>query len=146
MPSGEAYWELFSTSYGPTKTLVEAIGDRSEDLHRDWVEFFETNYTRRRRDRAHARVPARARDAPLKQSGHAPALRVPNAAEIDYGRLRSGRLARLQEALRPHELPVCLFYSPANVRVLRLLERYRPQRYAVMVHQAGLDDEGPSIP
>ena len=44
MPSGEAYWELFSSSYGPTKTLVEAIGDRSEDLHRDWVEFFETNY------------------------------------------------------------------------------------------------------
>jgi SAM-dependent methyltransferase len=44
MPSGEAYWELFSSSYGPTKTLVEAIGDRSDDLHRDWVEFFETNY------------------------------------------------------------------------------------------------------
>jgi SAM-dependent methyltransferase len=44
LPSGEAYWELFSSSYGPTKTLVEAIGDRSEDLHRDWVEFFETNY------------------------------------------------------------------------------------------------------
>lgn len=44
MPSGEAYWQLFSSSYGPTKTLVEAIGDRSEDLHRDWVEFFETNY------------------------------------------------------------------------------------------------------
>jgi SAM-dependent methyltransferase len=44
MPSGEAYWELFSTSYGPTKTLVEAIGERSEDLRRDWVEFFETNY------------------------------------------------------------------------------------------------------
>ncbi len=42
--SGEEYWELFSTSYGPTKTLVEAIGERREDLHRDWVEFFETNY------------------------------------------------------------------------------------------------------
>jgi SAM-dependent methyltransferase len=42
--SGEEYWELFSTSYGPTKTLAEAIGDRREDLHRDWVEFFETNY------------------------------------------------------------------------------------------------------
>lgn len=47
---------------------------------------------------------------------HAPTLRVPNAAEIDYGRLRAGRLARLQEALREHELPVCLFYSPGNVR------------------------------
>jgi SAM-dependent methyltransferase len=42
--SGEEYWELFTTSYGPTKTLVEAIGDRREDLHRDWVDFFETNH------------------------------------------------------------------------------------------------------
>jgi SAM-dependent methyltransferase len=42
--SGEEYWELFSTSYGPTKTLAEAIGDRREDLRGDWVEFFETNY------------------------------------------------------------------------------------------------------
>ena len=31
-------------------------------------------------------------------------------------------------------------------RAPRLPERYRPQRYAVMAHQAGLDDEGPSIP
>jgi SAM-dependent methyltransferase len=45
MPSSEAYWELFSTSYGPTKTLAEAIGDRREALHRDWVEFFDTNYS-----------------------------------------------------------------------------------------------------
>jgi 2-polyprenyl-3-methyl-5-hydroxy-6-metoxy-1,4-benzoquinol methylase len=44
VPSGEAYWELFSTSYGPTKTLADGLGDRREDLHRDWVEFFETNY------------------------------------------------------------------------------------------------------
>jgi SAM-dependent methyltransferase len=44
VPSGEAYWELFSTSYGPTKSLAESLGDRSEDLHRDWVEFFEGNY------------------------------------------------------------------------------------------------------
>jgi SAM-dependent methyltransferase len=43
-PSGEAYWELFSTSYGPTKTLAESLGERREELHRDWVEFFETNY------------------------------------------------------------------------------------------------------
>jgi SAM-dependent methyltransferase len=42
--SGEEYWDLFSTSYGPTKTLAEAIGDRREDLRRDWVDFFETNY------------------------------------------------------------------------------------------------------
>jgi hypothetical protein len=45
VPSGEDYWQLFSTSYGPTKTLAEAIGERREELHRDWVEFFETNYS-----------------------------------------------------------------------------------------------------
>jgi SAM-dependent methyltransferase len=44
VPSGEAYWELFSTSYGPTKTLADSLGDRREELRRDWVEFFETNY------------------------------------------------------------------------------------------------------
>jgi SAM-dependent methyltransferase len=44
VPSGEDYWELFSTSYGPTKTLAEGLGERREELHRDWVEFFETNY------------------------------------------------------------------------------------------------------
>ena len=43
--SAEEYWELFSTSYGPTKTLADSLGDRREDLHRDWVEFFETNYS-----------------------------------------------------------------------------------------------------
>jgi SAM-dependent methyltransferase len=42
--SGEEYWELFATSYGPTKTLAESLGERREDLRRDWVEFFETNY------------------------------------------------------------------------------------------------------
>jgi SAM-dependent methyltransferase len=54
VPSGEAYWELFSTSYGPTKTLADGLGDRREDLHRDWVEFFETNY-RDNGEIAHAR-------------------------------------------------------------------------------------------
>ena len=44
MPSGEAYWELFSTSYGPTKTLADSLGDRREELRSDWVDFFETNY------------------------------------------------------------------------------------------------------
>jgi SAM-dependent methyltransferase len=42
--SGEGMWELFVTSYGPTKTLAEAIGERREDLRRDWVEFYESNY------------------------------------------------------------------------------------------------------
>jgi ubiquinone/menaquinone biosynthesis C-methylase UbiE len=44
MPSGEAYWELFSSSYGPTRTLAGALGDRREELHRAWVDFFESNY------------------------------------------------------------------------------------------------------
>ena len=43
-PSGESYWELFSSSYGPTETLAESLGDRREQLHDDWVEFFETIY------------------------------------------------------------------------------------------------------
>ncbi len=45
MPSGEAYWELFSTSYGPTKVLADSLGDRREELHQAWVEFFETEYS-----------------------------------------------------------------------------------------------------
>jgi SAM-dependent methyltransferase len=44
VPSGEDYWELFSTSYGPTKTLADSLGSRRKDLQRDWVDFFETNY------------------------------------------------------------------------------------------------------
>ena len=67
VPSGEAYWELFSTSYGPTKTLADSLGDRREELHRDWVDFFETNYRVERGDRPHARVPACARETPLSQ-------------------------------------------------------------------------------
>jgi SAM-dependent methyltransferase len=42
--SGEEYWDLFSTSYGPTKALADSLGDRREDLHRAWVDFFETEY------------------------------------------------------------------------------------------------------
>jgi SAM-dependent methyltransferase len=44
VPSGQDYWELFSTSYGPTKTLADSLGERRADLERDWVEFFESNY------------------------------------------------------------------------------------------------------
>jgi SAM-dependent methyltransferase len=44
-PSGEDYWQLFVTSYGPTKTLAESLDDdRREELHRSWVDFFESNY------------------------------------------------------------------------------------------------------
>lgn len=42
--SGEAYWDLYSTSYGPTETLADSLGDRREELHRTWVDFFDTNY------------------------------------------------------------------------------------------------------
>jgi ubiquinone/menaquinone biosynthesis C-methylase UbiE len=42
--SGEEYWEVFSTSYGPTKTLADSLGDRREELHRTWVDFFEGRY------------------------------------------------------------------------------------------------------
>jgi SAM-dependent methyltransferase len=39
---GEAYWELFSTSYGPTKSAYEALDDeRREEFHQTWVDFFE---------------------------------------------------------------------------------------------------------
>ena len=45
MPSGEAFWQLFSTSYGPTKTAADALDDeRREEFRRTWVDFFESNY------------------------------------------------------------------------------------------------------
>ena len=45
VPTGEDYWHLFSTSYGPTRTLAESLDDgRREEFHGVWVDFFETNY------------------------------------------------------------------------------------------------------
>jgi ubiquinone/menaquinone biosynthesis C-methylase UbiE len=45
VPTGEDYWQLFASSYGPTRTLAEALDDeRREELHRTWVDFFESNY------------------------------------------------------------------------------------------------------
>ena len=42
VPTGEDYWELFSTSYGPTKTAAENLdAERREEFHRTWVDFFE---------------------------------------------------------------------------------------------------------
>lgn len=43
-------------------------------------------------------------------------LRVPNLSEIDFPQLRAGRLARLQTMMKRHDLPVCLFFNPANIR------------------------------
>jgi SAM-dependent methyltransferase len=40
LPNGEAYWQLFSSSYGPTRTLAETLDDEKRDeLHRSWVDF-----------------------------------------------------------------------------------------------------------
>ncbi|HZN14938.1 MAG TPA: TIGR03086 family metal-binding protein [Acidimicrobiales bacterium] len=40
--SGEEVWTLFSTVYGPTRTLAASLpDDRREELHRAFVEFFE---------------------------------------------------------------------------------------------------------
>lgn len=40
--SGEAIWELFSSSYGPTKTLAESLEpERGEELHRAFADYFE---------------------------------------------------------------------------------------------------------
>jgi ubiquinone/menaquinone biosynthesis C-methylase UbiE len=40
--SGEAYWELFSSSYGPTKTAAEALDEeRRAEFRQTWVDFFE---------------------------------------------------------------------------------------------------------
>jgi ubiquinone/menaquinone biosynthesis C-methylase UbiE len=42
---GEEYWQIFSSSYGPTKTLAESLDDdRREEFHRAWVDFFESEY------------------------------------------------------------------------------------------------------
>jgi Xaa-Pro aminopeptidase len=43
-------------------------------------------------------------------------FRVPNLSEISFERLRAGRLARLQAAMRHHDLPACLLYNTANIR------------------------------
>jgi hypothetical protein len=43
--TGEDYWQLFSSSYGPTKTAAEALDEeRREQLHQTWVDFFDSRY------------------------------------------------------------------------------------------------------
>jgi SAM-dependent methyltransferase len=40
--SGQEYWELFSSSYGPTKTAAEALdSERRNEFRRTWIDFFE---------------------------------------------------------------------------------------------------------
>ena len=54
------------------------------------------------------------RDRP--SSPHIQTLRYPNLSEIDFKQLRSGRLERLQNKMQQHQIPVCLFYNPGNIR------------------------------
>ncbi len=49
---------------------------------------------------------------------HVQRLRVPNLSEIDMPALRANRVARLREAMRKHDIPVCLFFNPANIRYI----------------------------
>jgi Xaa-Pro aminopeptidase len=44
------------------------------------------------------------------------ALSVPNLSDIDFGKLRTGRLARLQTMMKRHDFPVALLYNTANIR------------------------------
>jgi hypothetical protein len=44
--SGEAVWRLFSTEFGPMKTLVDSLDEeRREQLHRDFVKLHEVSRT-----------------------------------------------------------------------------------------------------
>jgi SAM-dependent methyltransferase len=54
-PSAEAYWQLFSSSYGPTKTLADSLGERREELHRAWVTRFQADEFRANGEVAHER-------------------------------------------------------------------------------------------
>ena len=49
-------------------------------------------------------------------SPHVQRLRVPNLNEIDMAALRANRVARLRDAMRKHDIPICLFFNPANIR------------------------------
>lgn len=43
--SGRACWELFASSYGPTKTLAESLDpERRDELAEAWSTFFDTEY------------------------------------------------------------------------------------------------------
>jgi Xaa-Pro aminopeptidase len=37
-------------------------------------------------------------------------------SEIDMSALRAKRLARLQQMMKRHDIPICLFYNPGNIR------------------------------
>jgi len=56
--------------------------------------------------------PARTRP----HNPHVQHLRIPNLNEIDMPALRANRRARLQQMMRHHDIPICLFFNPANIR------------------------------
>jgi len=43
-------------------------------------------------------------------------LRVPNITEVNFDRLRDGRLNRLQQVMKERGLAAALFFNPANIR------------------------------
>ena len=49
-------------------------------------------------------------------SPHVQTLRYHNLSEIDFKQLRAGRLERLQSMMQHHQIPICLFYNPGNIR------------------------------
>lgn len=56
LDSGEAYWQLFATSYGPTRVLAESLDDeRREELRRSWADFFDANHREGDGEMAHPR-------------------------------------------------------------------------------------------
>jgi len=45
VPTGEDYWQLFSTSFGPVKSIADSLDpERREEFHRTWLSFFEERY------------------------------------------------------------------------------------------------------
>ena len=44
VPSGEAYWDGFAMDYGPTRTLADALGERSAELRQAYIDLFESEY------------------------------------------------------------------------------------------------------
>ena len=70
LPSGEAFWELFSSSYGPTKTLAESLRRRpAPGAARRLGGLLRVQLPQQRRGRARARVPARQRRSSLTSPG-----------------------------------------------------------------------------
>ncbi|MBI1777108.1 MAG: aminopeptidase P family protein [Proteobacteria bacterium] len=65
---------------------------------------------------AKARGPVAGGKRVRPHNPHVQQLRVPNITEIDMPRLRAKRLERLQAAMRKHDIPICLFYNPGNIR------------------------------